>query len=82
MTPSSCLMLEVMFVAIYSTASSERMRPSCAALLRVIAILVSRSGGWISAISPHSKRVRRRSSSCAISIGGRSEVMTIWFPAS
>ena len=34
-------------------------------------------GGWISAIMPPSKRVRKRSSSVAISLGGRSEVNTI-----
>ena len=43
---------------------------------------VSRSGGWMSVISPHSKRERRRASSVAISRGGRSEEMTIWRRAS
>ena len=40
--------------------------------LRRIAMRVSRSGGWMSVISPHSKRERRRSSSVAMSRGGRS----------
>ena len=43
---------------------------------------VSRSGGWMSVISPHSKRERSRSSSVAISFGGRSDEITIWRPAS
>ncbi len=38
---------------------------------------VSSSGGWTSVISPHSKRVRKRSSSVASCLGGRSEEMTI-----
>ena len=36
---------------------------------------VSRSGGWMSVIRPHSKRERSRSSSVAISRGGRSDEM-------
>ena len=44
-----------------------------------MAIFVSRSGGWISAISPHSKRERRRSSMAEISFGGQSEEITICF---
>ena len=43
---------------------------------------VSRSGGWMSVISPHSNRERSRSSSVEISRGGRSEEITIWRPAS
>ena len=82
MTPSSCLMFAVIFDAMYSTASSESSRPSCAALFLIIAMRVSKSGGWISAIRPPSKRVCRRSSSRDISIGGRSDVRTIWCPAS
>ena len=41
---------------------------------------VSRSGGCMSAIRPHSKRERRRSSSVGIALGGRSLVITIWPP--
>ena len=42
---------------------------------------VSTSGGWMSAVRPHSKRFRRRSSRFAISFGKRSEVRMIclWF---
>ena len=43
---------------------------------------VSRSGGWMSVISPHSNRDRSRSSSVAISFGGRSDEITICRPAS
>ena len=47
-----------------------------------IATFVSRSGGWMSAIKPHSNRERRRSSSAVISCGGRSLLSTICFCAS
>ena len=40
---------------------------------------VSRLGGWISVMSPHSKRERSRSSSVVISLGERSLVRTICF---
>ena len=43
---------------------------------------VSRSGGWMSVVSPHSNRERSRSSSVAMSRGGRSELMMICRPAS
>ena len=36
---------------------------------------VSRSGGWMSVIRPHSNRERSRASSVAISFGGRSDEM-------
>src|SRR5690606_40492207 len=52
-------------------------RPSALAFFRKMAILVSKSGGVISVINPHSKRERRRSSSVGISFGGRSLEMTI-----
>ena len=42
-----------------------------------MAMRVSRSGGWISTIRPHSKRERRRSSSVTMALGGRSEESTI-----
>ena len=42
-----------------------------------MAMRVSMSGGWMSVIRPHWKREHRRSSSLAISLGGRSELMTI-----
>ena len=41
----------------------------CSALKRKMAMRVSRSGGWMSAIRPHSKRERRRSSRVRIAIG-------------
>ena len=56
--------------------------PSVLTFLRRIAIRVSRSGGWMSVISPHSKRERSRSSSVEISRGGRSDEITICPPAS
>ncbi len=55
---------------------------SVVTFLRRIAMRVSRSGGWMSVIRPHSNRERRRSSSVAISFGGRSDEITIWRPAS
>ena len=42
--------------------------------------LVSRSAAEISAIIPHSSRLRRRSSSAGMALGGRSLVMTTWCP--
>ena len=65
-----------------STWGSGTWMPSVLTFFRRIAIRVSRSGGWTSVISPHSKRERSRSSSVAMSRGGRSEDMTIWEPAS
>ena len=50
--------------------------------LRRIAIRVSRSGGWMSVIRPDSNRERSRSSSVAISWGGRSDEITTWLPDS
>ena len=55
------------------TSGSVTAIPSVVTFLRRIAIRVSRSGGWMSVISPHSKRERRRSSSVAISFGGWSD---------
>ena len=63
------------------TTSSGRLMPSWAALLRMRAVRVSRSGGCTSAMSPPSKRVRSLSSKRLISMGGRSAVMTIWWPS-
>ena len=47
-----------------------------------IAIRVSRSGAEMSAMRPHSKRERSRSSSWVIAFGGRSLEMTICLPSS
>jgi hypothetical protein len=55
------------------STSSGTLRPSATDFLRRMAMRVSRSGGWMSVISPHSNRLRRRSSSVAICLGGRSE---------
>ena len=48
-------------VAMKVRTSSGNATPSTSAFLSRMAILVSRSGGWMSAISPHSKRERKRS---------------------
>ena len=55
-----------------STSGSPTSIPSFLTFLRRIAMRVSRSGGWMSVIRPHSKRERSRSSSVAMSRGGRS----------
>ena len=60
-----------------STCVSGTWIASVFTFLRRIAMRVSRSGGWMSVIRPHSKRLRSRASSVAISRGGRSEEMTI-----
>ena len=65
-----------------STCGSGTWMLSVLTFLRRMAMRVSRSGGWMSVISPHSKRERSRSSSVAISRGGRSDEITIWLPAS
>ena len=64
-----------------ATPSGSGIASVSAFFLR-IAIRVSMSGGWMSAISPHSKRDRSRSSSAGISCGGRSLLITICFCAS
>ena len=64
-------------LAMNSSTSGGGLMPSCAAFLRRIAIRVSRSGAWTSLISPHSNRVRSRSSSVDICRGALSELMTI-----
>ena len=43
-----------------------------------MAIRVSKSGGWISAVRPHSKRVFRRSSRVAMSFGGRDHSTVVY----
>ena len=59
--------------------SSGSLTPSTSDFLSRMAILVSRSGGWISAISPHSNRDRSRSSRPGMSFGGESLEITICF---
>ena len=51
--------------------------PSASDFFWRIASLVSRSGGWMSVMSPHSNLVRSRSSRVEIFLGARSEVMMI-----
>ena len=74
--PSSSRMLRSMLLAMSSSTSPGTSRRSICAFLRRIAMRVSRSGGWMSVISPHSKRERSRSSNPESCLGGRSEVMT------
>ena len=64
--PSSSRTFDLMPPAMYSATSSGSGIASAPAFFFRMAILVSRSGGWMSAISPHSKRERRRSSSAGI----------------
>ena len=75
--PSNSRMLTWIWRAIDSKIPSGTSRPARSALERKIAIRVSNSGGWISAINPHSKRERKRSSNVTNDLGGRSEEMTI-----
>ena len=69
-------MLSLMLLAMNSRTSSPTIARSCSAFERRIAIRVSSSGGWMSAISPERNRLRSRLSSVAIEPGGRSEVRT------
>ena len=80
--PSSSRTLDLMPPAMYSATSSGRGTASASAFFFRIAIFVSRSGDWMSAISPHSNRDRRRSSSAWSSPGGQSLLMTICLWAS
>ena len=80
--PSSSLILELMFFAIYARTSLSISRFSFSAFFLSMAILVSKSGGCISAISPPSKRLLSLSSSVFISLGGRSLDMIICLLAS
>ena len=80
--PSSSRTLDLTVPAMNSATSLGTSAFSAAAFLRMIAIFISRSGGWMSAIRPHSNRERSRSSSVGISLGSASEVTTICFCAS
>ena len=77
--PSSWRMLLLSLTAMNSQTLSGTVRPTSSALRLMIAMRVSKSGGCTSAVRPHSKRVFRRSSSVAMSRGGRSLVRTICF---
>ena len=70
-------MLVEIRLAMYSSTSGGAARPSWTAFFRRIAMRVSSSGGWTSVISPHSNRLRSRSSSVTSCLGGRSLEMTI-----
>ncbi len=75
--PSSSRMFREILLAMNSRTSGGASSRSWAAFLRRIAMRVSSSGGWMSVISPHSNRLRSRSSSVTSCLGGRSELMTI-----
>ena len=77
--PSSSRIFDLMERAIYSATSSGICMRSLSAFFWRMAILVSRSGIWMSAIKPHSNRERKRSSMEDISLGGQSEEITICF---
>src|SRR5438445_446642 len=79
---SSRILVDTRLAMKVSTCGSGTWIPSTFTFLRRIAIRVSRSGGWMSVIRPHSKRLRSLSSSVAMSRGGRSEDSTICEPAS
>ena len=80
-TPSSCLMFVFTFEAINSITSNFISSLSRSDFLLMMAHLVSKSGGWISAIRPHSNLFLSRSSRLLISFGGRSDTRTICLPA-
>ena len=81
--PSSSRMLLMTLRAMNSSTSDADVARHCSsALARRMAMRVSRSGAVRSAIRPHSKRLRRRSSSVVISLGGRSDERTICLPSS
>ena len=66
-----------------NSMTSDGMRWSwSSAFERRIAMRVSRSGGVRSAMRPHSKRLRSRSSRVVIAFGGRSDDRTTCLPAS
>ena len=67
--PSSSRMLLCTRRAIISRYSGSTARPARSAFERRMATRVSKSGGWMSAVRPHSKRERRRSSSVTRALG-------------
>jgi hypothetical protein len=79
---SSRMFVEMRDAMKVRTSLSVTVIPSVLTFLLRIAMRVSRSGGWMSVISPHSNRDRRRSSSVAMSRGGRSLDSTICDPDS
>ena len=75
-------MLDTTLRAMNSITSDVIGTPCSSAFARRIAIRVSRSGAVRSAIRPHSKRDRSRSSRVRIALGGRSDDRTICLPSS
>ena len=75
--PSSSRMFREILLAMYSSTSAGTVIPSWSVLRRRMAIRVSRSGGWMSVVSPQPNRVRMRSSKSLSLFGAMSEVMTI-----
>ena len=71
--PSSSRIDESKREAMSSNTERSIVVPSDSAFFIKMAMRVSKSGGWMSVISPPSKRVRRRSSSVVSCFGGRSE---------
>src|SRR5487761_147680 len=77
--PSRSRTLDLMFDATNSETSGGTDTPSASAFLARIAILVSRSGGWRSAVNPQANRDRKRSSRDEISLGAQSLDITTCF---
>lgn len=69
------------FAAIAWAISMGSSKPLSWALIKVIAVRSSKSGGEISTISPASNLLLNLSSSFSISEGGLSEVSIIWPPS-
>src|SRR5216110_823410 len=70
--PSSSRILDFTRLAMRHATSSARRTRSRAAFFLRMATRVSKSGGWMSAIRPHSKRDRKRSSISGIFFGAES----------
>ena len=70
--PSSSRTLRLTSLRAMYSSDVRPTRRSCSSAFLRMAMRVSRSGGWMSAMSPHSKRDRSRSSMRWISFGGRS----------
>ena len=80
--PSSSRIFDTIRCARKSMTGGGTATDCASAFARRIAMRVSRSGVEMSAMRPHSKRDRSRSSSRSIAFGGRSLERTICFPSS
>ena len=80
--PSSWRTLWLTCSAMNSKTLSGITKRSASALFLMIATRISKSGGWMSAMRPHSKRFLSRSVSFGISLGGLSDESTICLPSS